>query len=340
MLSIRNFLILLFSLVFSSILAQELHTPSEMYAMMKKSAIRYEIDSLFQGASPASWPVLQEGWLNNSGDQPFQKPAPVLMTQTRGQKYHKKADKFFEEGQFAKAARFYHKALSELGSPVEEAVLRKQLCRSYLQLGKILAAGESLLALGKSHRNDFTYHSLLATIYEKSNQRKLAITHVSLAHLLNRNDPVVLEQLVRVYAKYGMAFHSWNFHPQYQLKQTTKGVLLTYREAPWRAYGACRAVWQNEPEYAQRMARISTESVAHIEQKECLLNALIAFEQAGKDSRKFPELQALDQALRNNEIDWFILYEIDARQNPLLIHELEDEGRMALVAYIQKYHLK
>ncbi len=305
---------------------------------MKKSSIQYEEDSLFQTKSAIVYPQIEEGWQKNTKTGELQSPASNSETQVKEQKYQNKAVKSFNKEQWGKAASNYRQAI-KANSDFISPHLYKQLCRSYLKMGKSLAAGEALVPLLESHQADFGLHLLLAEIHQQSKQKDLAIKHITLAHLLNRNSPSILLRLQQIYEENDLKFLVWSFDPKYEVSSDKTGkVLVAYRESPWRAYGACKAVWENEPEYASKMAKISTEHSAIIEQKECLLNALIAFEKPEVDQNAFPEFQCLAKALTSNEINTYILYEIDARAKPMLLCQLEEVALLKVVDFVKKYH--
>ena len=334
----RNVLLLFLCCGLTSCLAQHLHTPSELFALMEKSSIQYEEDSLFHISATVASAKIQEGWQRNGTTGELQAPSSDFETSVDSGKYQNKADKYFSKSQFSKAAANYSNAIEENKGKIN-ADLQKKLCRTFLQIEKTLDAGEALIPLMETHQPDFGLHLLLAQIYQQSQQKDLAIKHITLAHLLNRNELKLLERLEQIYEENGLHFHKWNFDPQYQVRPNKKGgVLVAYRDSPWRAYGVCRAVWENEPEYAERMGRISTEPQKMIEQKECLLNALIAFEKPGIDQNQFPEFQCLAKALPNNDLNSFILYEIDARQNPMLLCQMETAELMNILDFVKKYH--
>ena len=305
---------------------------------MEKSSIQYEEGRLFQANTAIVYPLIEEGWQKNPETGELQSPASNNETQLANQKYQNKAVKYFNKQQWSKAAANYQHAI-KANTDLLLPQLHKQLCRTYLKMGKSLPAGEALIPLLANHQADFGLHLLLAEIHQQSKQKELAIKHITFAHLLNRNSPTVLLRLKQIYEENDLKFLAWNFDPKYKVSTDKTGkVLVAYREPPWRAYGACRAIWENEPEYAAKMATISTEPVATIEQKECLLNALIAFEQSAIDQNAFPEFQCLAKALTNNEINAYILYEIDSREKPMLLCQLEETELLKMVDFVKKYH--
>lgn len=316
---------------------QKLHTPTEIYLMMEKSTIQYHQDSLFDQNPITDFPQIEEGWQKDLATGELRSPGSKVGTNKESKKYQSKGNKFFRKGQFAKASVNYKKALAaEKG--FAKAYIRKQLSRSYLQSGKNLDAGSTLKPLLRSHQSDFGLHLLLAEIYHQSQQKKQATKHILLAHLLNRNDRAIQKRMIELLEHNHKTFQEWTFNPQYGLSTTGKTVQISYKDAPWQAYGSCRAVWQNEPQYAEQMSRISNEPREAIEEKECLLNALIAFEQQVVNKNRFPEFKHLSQALVNNEINQFILYEITSRKNPMVLCQMNEEELEKILTYVVKYH--
>ncbi len=304
--------------------------------MSEKSTVKYTLDSSLQLVSPINWPILEEGWSYNPATEQLISPSTTLVTQDKAQKYQKKADKFYERQQYTAAVRFYNKAIAAQKSE-KIPQLYLQLSRSNLAMGKTLAAGEAIAPLLEKRRGDYRLHLLLSEIYQVGAQPRLEKYHLSLAHLYNRNDLEILARLRQLLQKQNLAYQDWDFVPGYEVVGDEKAVQVRYRERPWRAYGLCEAIWKNEPGYVEKMARISTQSPQYIQQKECLLSALIAYEQNGADANAFPGLAVLGKALSEDQIDGFILYEIESRKDPKRLLSLEDAELKKLLEYIEKY---
>ena len=71
-----------------------------------------------------------------------------------------------------------------------------------------------------------------------------------------------------------------------------------------------------------QMKGISDQSTAAIQQKECLLNALISYKELPADQQSYPALNALSVALSSGKVDDFIFYAILTREDPLLFNRM------------------
>ena len=71
-----------------------------------------------------------------------------------------------------------------------------------------------------------------------------------------------------------------------------------------------------------------------IEEKECLLNALLSYEELETGKEAYPLLAYLGVSLENEMVDDFILYEIKSRENPTMMSLLPKDRLQKVMTYL------
>lgn len=332
--NISKSLFLVIHLIFCGVIlnAQELHMPDEVEQYMKKSSNQYKIDSLSVRIDSIALPLIENGYAiaKNEDKDNLQKQPSELPRKAR--KYHRKALKFKKKKNYPKTIKFYKKALQVVPN---HSQLINELAKVYDENDAI----EEVIYWTKKSIEmnpiDFEAYARLAIAYQKNGNHEKALECIIKSHLYNRNHRGVIESMKNIFANHGMAYHDFTFQPKYKIEnQGPKKISIQANEIPWKSYAACKALWLNEENYRERMSHLANTTTSKIEQKECLLNALISYERMKEGKNAFPYFEVLGNALRNRMIDDFIFYEIDLRQNPKIIFSVSDEKILRIIRYL------
>ncbi len=324
--------------------AQQLHGPLQIVDIMKKSTINYEVDTLLH---------------------PIQNPTYKLGGQ-RMNKYVK-----FEDAD---------EILLEVPNPNYNGKLEKLVSRATAEIekGKENKARKCLLqaqdirpsdprvtnGLAKVYFNQKDYESALywyertlefnaidtdalvgsANCNSSLNEQEKAVKNITLAHLYNRNDTEIIKVLEGIYQKFGIKYLKKDFVPQYIVTpKKANTVKIRYGHSVWMAYAAVKAVWQNEPKFAEIQARLSEQAPDIIQEKEALLNALITYEKLDdpNKNKKFPFMNILSGLTGHpNMIDIFIHYEINSRKDNQALMLMTEEELQKFVEYLTVHRAK
>ncbi|MEL6924093.1 MAG: hypothetical protein AAFO94_08600 [Bacteroidota bacterium] len=333
----RNILILLLLLMAVShrTNAQYLHTPEEMSRIMEQSQLRYIIDTLSQAKSNKQFPLIEKGWWAVPTMEGIQLERREEQATGKAAADYEKGIRFYQKEKYQKAIELCEKAHNHAPGDTE---IVKRIGRAYVAIEKIEVAATWFEKALELNRIDFEAHFLLADVYTRNQTRGKALYHITMAHLLNRNHPDIYRQLLYVYKEFDQPFGKWYFAPSYHLtKVDDKDIRIVSDTEPWTAYANCKAVWQYEPGYREKMKNLSSAPSEKTEEKECLLNTLIAYEKLTSDKSIYPELATLARAVPDQKVDFFILYEIESRAEPLLVHQLAPEQLEALANYVMHY---
>ncbi len=315
--------------------AQYLHTPSDLENLIKKSSVEYLIDSSDTKIDllPKTYDTLKQGWRVTKTSEGSLIERPIIKTNKQTRKYQKKAKNRLNKLLYRESIAYYKKILEIFPDNLD--VMRS--IGSIYQLEKDYETAiywyENVLDRSK---HDFAAHQLLATTHQLNDSPESALYHITAAHLLNRNDSTILSQLKEIYNSQKKPFLDFNFSPIYKIThQDSSKVTVHSQEIPWKAFGICKAFWAFEKGYQEKMIRMSYDPVEDIQTKECLLNAVIAYESVEDKEKKYPELKALSLAIGEDLIDQYILYEIISPSYPLNIYLLTDEEFQKLIEYFK-----
>ncbi len=316
---------------------QSLHTPAEMSQLIEKSAIKFLLDTLNQPIIPKNDPVMDQGWYAIRSSKGIQLDQPLILTNKKALKYQSKANKCLKRMQLGKAKKYFKAALKESPNSI---VLLKQLASTYIEAGDDESAETTLLKALDINPIDFQAHELLADIYRVEKNNK-TIKHISFAHLLNRNDENLINKLQEIYKENRLVYEKWRLTPQYEVKKIQKELVsIRSNGSPWMAYGSCKAIWKYENGYKEKMEHLASVDIEMVEEKECLLNALINYEGLENGKEKYPALKALGLALENQYIDDYILYEKIAVEDPSIMSKLSVEQLEKIIVYLTDIRAK
>jgi len=331
--SFKSLLIFIFCSFLSGINAQNLHTPDAVEQYMKKSSIQYHLDTLIQDSNIVTYPLIEKGIFLVKKEDSIQILKKEYSFSKKTKKYLKKARKADVNENYSKALKFYKKANER--SP-DNSNLINEISDFLWSNGNYEDVVYWSQRAIENNPIDFEAHARISLAYQKIDKKEKAIDHIIEAHLLNRNHPKVIQILKEIFAENGMVYQKFKFEPEYKLNQKSeKEVTIAANEAPWLSYASCKALWQYEEKYKTQMSHLANVATSKIEQKECMLNALVAYERMKKGKENFPSLNIMGHALSNRMIDDYILYELELRQNPHLIFFLSDKKRNRIIRYLK-----
>lgn len=331
----KLFVILLFC-VFSA-QSQNLHTPSEIKTIVKNSERTYIFDTLVELSVPNT-PQIISKTLDFSI---FQKENFVDLKgyklNKKARKSLKKANNYFSSGKFGKALKLY-RGLYESTNASKMLPLMAH-CANLANENEISLRyyNQLLLLSPKSPALLFA----IANLEHRSGNINAAFRQINKAHLYDRNNPIILDSLISIYQSKGFVYQNDSFQPKYQLYENAdSSIVIKSADIPWTSYATCKAIWAYEPEYKFKMKFISTADISIIEEKECLLNALLSYEKLPSGHEQYPMLGIVSKALPEKRIDDFILYEMTLKKYPIMMERFSEMRMEELIDYIMTYKVR
>ncbi|MBL7711183.1 MAG: tetratricopeptide repeat protein, partial [Chitinophagaceae bacterium] len=182
---------------------------------------------------------------------------------------------------------------------------------------------------------DYMAHWFLANVYEHNGALQKALDEITIAHILNRNNPRIITAMKEIFQKNGYRYNdSWQFDPQCRVTKTDTGINLEY-SGLWLGYGLAQALWYYEPGYKESMgAKDKDMSFNQDREKEGLVAVLMA----AKDDKKklIPQsITALQAATEKKMFQEYLVYEIWLHRKPLIASQFPEP----LIADIKNYIL-
>jgi len=178
---------------------------------------------------------------------------------------------------------------------------------------------------------DFLAHWLLADVYKIKGQKEKALQEISIAKVLNRNNPRLEAMRKEIYDLNGLNTKNWTFNPQVRISRdsVTENVNMV-SDSIWMYYAFVQAAWMYEPVYREKAKKVQNE----LDQmyRECLMGLLPYMNNKNlKDSVEV--LKRLDKVLDADKLSEFVLYEIILLDNPAVAFNLEKKQ----IEYLKDY---
>ncbi len=319
----------IFTVFWFTSFSQYLRTPSEIYKMAEQSSINFQSDTSSFELVEVEYPILKDIYLKDENDS---LRVITYMTNKKSEKYRKKARKFEKNKKYHKAAVFLEKAYKK---DTSNADLIKRLAELVWKTGEIRDAIKLYQKVIASNEYDFEAHFAISALYEIDGKYKKSLNHMMLAHLYNRNNVEILDSMKTLFSRNDLKYATANFQPKYHIESTNDTtVLIQTIDSTWQSYAYCKAIWAYENDYSENKKSISDQSIEIIEEKECLLCALITFEETKSEHKKIPAMKKLSNALLTQKIDQFLLYEHLLKSNPKLAYQLDEKSIVKLKTYL------
>jgi tetratricopeptide (TPR) repeat protein len=311
---------------------KELHSPGEIIQIMDKSELAYAIRFFEDKIVPKDFSKKLTG---NSVYRVRQKngfKVEKYKTSSEVKAAIDKAEDFFQKKQYEDAREGYLKVLS-LDSL--QYSMYAYIGQTYKLEGKLPLAKQYYLQATAINPIDYLGHWFLADAYEADKQIDLAQKEILIAHILNRNNPRIMEALKRILGKNKKEYQEWQFNPQYTLEKKNDSTIDIGVNLLWSGYAMTKAVWKYEPGYKQSMGYEVDNEFAESEGKEALVS-LVAMNEKSKDKELSADILAARQAFDKHQVQPFIYYEIYLPEHPSLAFQLPDE----LIENMSKYILE
>jgi len=311
------------------IFAQDLHSPAEIMKIMEESELTYSIAELTEEI-----PVPDNSSnLNYNNVYKYDSAGNVLISvyniSEEAEQIAIEAESFFSKGKTKEAREKYLEALEK--DPGYYSVMT-YIGQTYGIEEDYNSAKEWYKKVIEKNYIDYMAHWFLADIYIKTGEKKLAVMEITIANILNRNNPRIRFAMENIYKKNRLKVPDWVFNPQCRITFDDIDEVTIEYSNEWLGYSLYKAVWSYEPGYRSSMGIVS-EFTSTLEEKECLVG-LITNISINKKSKKKPVFKALNKALDNQMIDEFILYEILLPQYPYVAYQLPEEAIKLVVEYV------
>lgn len=316
---------------FSQDKTSTIHSPSEILQIMSDSKMNYEITLLEN-------PVLPENHSDNLNYPTVYRrkdgnglQAIEYEPNAESEKAYKKAEEAFSARDYEKAGDFYQEALDKDSSYYIALTYRGQMYGIQRQWDKAIACYEKEI---KQNYIDYIAHWFLADAYLNVGRKEEAKTQILIAHILNRNNPRLLDALHNIMRENKLVFDDhWQFTPQIELAKTGDKKFKVGYKGVWLGYAMAKALWKYEPGYKAKLGA-SDSSLFYLDaEKEAIIGLLVGADKE-KKSKLSVDVKALQDALKNKMLDAFIYYEIMLPEYPYGAYQFPESLVNDIIEYL------
>lgn len=327
----KNSLLLLLLLSLQALVfAQEIHTPAEILKILEESELTYMIEQLKEQIEPVdrSDDVNLNNFYRKEGKGEITSHKYVLKEEAEA--YASKAEEYFRKGKVKQAREMYLKVLEEDPEYYKVITYIGQTHGIEKDFDKAIKWYKKAI---KSNYIDYMAHWFLADAYKEKGRLNDAVKEITIALVLNRNNPRIQKSFNMIYESKKLKTPEWAFTPQMKLDSVGPNKVTLAYGGDWLGYALAKAVWKFEPGYRASMG-VKKNTFSTTEEREALAGLVVTFDK--KKLKKNPEFKALKNAIDNKMINEYIFYEILLPQFPFVAYQLPAEFIEEIAQYVLK----
>jgi tetratricopeptide (TPR) repeat protein len=309
--------------------SQNLHTPAEILKIMEDSKLSYEMNIL-------SKPIDCIDRSNNTVDHSYYrvKTDSSILTfsynlKPEAKPFFEKAETYFSNKSLDSARIYYEKVLEIDPSYYKVMTYIGQMYGTMGDLDKSVEWYKKTIDLNYI---DYLAHWLIADIYRMQGKIDEAVNEVTIAIILNRNNPRLKKLQTEIYQLSKLKTDDWCFNPQIDISSEGNKVNVAFDNV-WIGYAMPKAVWRYEPGYKESMG-VKDNQYSTLEDKECLINLLIAIKNSKAKTKKYQDITTLKKAVDKGFISEYILYEILLPEHPFAASQFSEEEINKIKDYV------
>ena len=327
----KNLNLLFFILLFSTYgYSQKIKTNFEILQIMNDSKLAYEINTIDKPIECKDY----SDKLNFHDSYRVSTDSGIYTykydVNEKAKPYFGKAEFFFELEELDSALYFYKLAVEQDSSLFNVLTYIGQIYE--IKKDYDTAIQYYKMAIEKNYI-DFMAHWFLADIYASTNKINDAVDEITIARILNRNNPRIRNAMVDIFNKANRDTLDWYFNPQIELNRISENKLFVGISEKWVGYAMAKALWLFEPGYRESMG-VAEGEYSIIEDKECLIALLVAHENAKIQVTNDTQLSILKEAAENKQLEEYIFYEIVLPQNPFIAYRMPEKLILVIKDYI------
>lgn len=255
---------------------------------------------------------------------PYDDLSPVAMENME------KAEELFANGDIEEAILMYQKVLN---TDPDFYTVWTYIGQMYGSLGELELAKKQYKKTINTNYIDYLAHWLLADIYLMQKHIDSAAREITIASVLNRNNPRLKKLQFEIYEKAKLDDEDWCFNPQILVEKVDTGNISVKFGKDWIMYALCKATWEFEPGYKESRG-VAKGEYSTTEERECLVNLMVGLMNSKAKYKKDKSLKTLDEAIHNGMATEYILYEIFLPKHPNVAYNLPKETIGSIADYV------
>jgi tetratricopeptide (TPR) repeat protein len=329
-----SFILILCTVYIFQVRAQVVHKPAELMQIMNASKITYTLAELYVDINDKDYSNLRnESNIYHEDSDGHMVVKRLILTKEAEAEWNA-AEKAFKEDSNYKEARKHYKNVFDIQADYYPAKMRiAQTYEKEKDFDKAIIAYKQAIS-----RNyvDYMPHWLLAEVYYKQKDFDGAVNEITVAHILDRNNPQIMEALVEIYIDAKLQYDDWVFTPQFKIFKGQKDNEIKVLSKPgWNGYAIAKAIWSYEPGYADGQGE-KPNAPSLLQEKECMLSLLKGQDENKPNTNK--GIVNLQIAQDNKMMDSFIYYEEILRKQPSMVYQLPNSVIKKISTYVLVAH--
>lgn len=322
----KPLLIIFLYIIPLKLFCQDFNTSAQIFKIMEKSKVKYNLNVIQSNDENIDYSkkLNYNDVYRKYNDKGFS--TKYYNVKDEVQSYLRTAEDFFNAGKYKEAREYYLKIL-ELDSTYYTVMT---------YIGQTYGIEKNYLEAELWYKNtikknyiDYMAHWFLADIYLINKKHKDALEEISIALILNRNNPRIINKAIEIYKNNKLVFKNWYFNPIYKFESNDSLNVNIFIHEDWTGYALAKAVWKYEPGYKD--SKLDNANNIMYQEKECIISQINIINK--KNTKKYPEFNALLNAIENKQVDEYILFEILLPQNPSIAYQLNED----LIKDIKEY---
>ncbi len=313
---------------FLSVSAQKIHSVKEILQIMDSSEYTYLIDNKEVMPIDYSQIVLTNDFYKklDGNSQTISQYEP----NDSAVFYMEIAESFYNQSDMDQAREYYFKTLKADSTYYKALVYLGDTYYHQRRFSEALTYYQKAI---ESNYIDYFAHWACANAYLYLGYPDMALKEITIAKILNRNNPRLTTRLMDIYKMNKKNYTDWYFSPIYSVEEDydKEGDRLVVKIAfkdYWMSYALAKAVWKYEPGYAAAMGNDFI-----LGEKEAL-NAYLHAADIYKSAKKAIATKVLYSAIEKHHIDAYVFYETVLPSNPQMAMYLDKEGIETIASYI------
>lgn len=317
-------------IIFSTGYSQKVHTPFEILKLLTDSKLSYQVEMLKN-------PVPKTDYSDKLNRSDIYRVVSDSGINTYLYKLHgeaienfKKAEAYFKASDDDNAMLWYK---NTLGADSSLAFVMTYVGQMYEKKNDHASAINWYKKAVEKNYIDYMAHWFLADNYKSVNDLENAVNEITIARILNRNNPRLKKSFDAIFLKAKRDTTDWQFNPQIEITHPNDSTVKVAMNDKWTGYAMAKALWMYEPGYRESMGVAKGEH-STLEDRECLIALLIGETNAKTKTKGYTELSILKQASENKHLDEYIFYELVLPQTPAYAYQLPEKQILDIKDYI------
>jgi len=317
-----------------SLLGQSIHSPQEIFQIMEKSSISFELSPL-----EVDIPVPDRSDKLNYNTQYRVEDSNGIVTYNyeiseETKKYYDQAEKHFHNKDFVSARQMYLKAFETDTTFFQVLTYVGQTFGIEKNFNEAINWYRKAIDLNYI---DYMAHWFLADAYKEIGELRKAVDEITIAMILNRNNARIKKSFDNIYNLKRLKSPNWTFNPQIKIDSTGVNKVRIAFKSEWMGYAMVKSLWMFEPNYKESMG-IRGNSISTLEERECFVSLMTTLDK--KAVKNNPHFKALQKSIDKNMIDEFIFYEIVLLNHPFVAYHLDKNFIVSIKDYVIKIRSK